>query len=147
MKRIFKWAVTLLKSTRGVVSDKSTVDPKAVIGNYLSQMTRNTLVIRHDRSAPTSKEPQIPYGELNVRYEPDRKLIFIKSSSLTYWCNEKRITFNPLKQNLIESGMLADISKYNLALGTSLPSTSVTVLTIKAEALELPEGFDKLAPD
>lgn len=147
MKRIFKWAVTLLQTTRGVVSDKSTVDPKAIIGNYLSQMTRNTLVIKHDKSIPTSRDPVLPYGELNVRFEPDRQLIFIKASSLTYWCNEKRITFNPLKQGLHDLGMTLNITKYNLAMGTTLPATNVQVLTIKANTLELPEGFDKVQLD
>jgi hypothetical protein len=144
VKRIYKWAVELMTSTRGVVNEKSTVDPKAILGNYLSQMTRNTLVIKHDRSAPSAKDPYIPLGELNVRYETDRKLLFIKATSLTHWCNEKRITFNPFKQGLYNLGLTADIHKYNLALGTSLPATNVQVITIKADRLELPEGFDNV---
>ena len=140
VSRVFKWAKRLLVSTRTSVVEKSTVDPKNILGSYLSQMVRNTLVIKRD-SAKASNH-QLPLGELNVRYEPDAGVVYIKVSSLTSWCSEKRITFNPLKKSLEDHKMTLNITRYNLALGTTLPASFVHVLSISADMLDIEGMFD-----
>jgi hypothetical protein len=139
---VWKWAIQTLKDTRKVTTEKSTAKPTDVIGQFLNQMVRSTLIINSKRINDLPAQAiMMPQGELIVRYEPDTKLIYISMAYLQTWCTKKRVTFAPLKQLLENSGVLDNTKRYNLAKGTSLPGSAIGVLTVKADKLNVSDIY------
>lgn len=138
--RIERWAVKTIGVISEFVESTGTADSEDVLGQFLNEHIRNVLVINarnvEGDDALTAYEPPIvPYGELIIRYEPNTRRVYIAKNKLTTWCAKQRVPFAPLWDSVRNSGAAYPDEKFCLSKGTSLPGSTIWVVSLDADKM------------
>ena len=143
--RVWDWAVKTLAKTKASTTEKGSSKPQELIGEFLNENMQSTLILQSvmPLNDLQTRPTRLPYRDLLVRYEEDTKRIYISTQALQKWCNSKRATYGPLKDNLAQLGLVDEnCKKFNLATGTVLPGTPIGVLVIKGDLLGFLPALD-----
>lgn len=110
LDRIFDTLCNIVNMNRG---NRTSFEFSAVdlLTSFLSESIRNTLVIDNGIGEGAEIMKMMPVGELNVRYEMDKGLLYIRNSAFKEYCHHRNIGFNAVKQSLDDKGVLVDVSK------------------------------------
>lgn len=105
-----------------------------VLASFLADNSRNTVVTDIGVGENAIMVRLTPSGPLNVRYEQDTGLIYIRTAALKEYCAKREIGFNTVKSTL-ESNHLLQQSQVRAVLSRGLPqSTGRTYcLVVKAD--------------
>lgn len=91
-----------------------------VVGSFLAENTRNTLVTDVGIGDGATMVKLMPSGALNVRYEQDSGLIYIRTQALKEYCARRNIGIQSVKESLSIKGLLRD-SNARMVLSKGLP--------------------------
>jgi hypothetical protein len=114
-----------------------------VIGEFLNSHLINTLVVNGDVDARTKLEAlpvMEPRGELLVRFEPDRKRLYIAASTFRRYCTERQIHYKDLTQELQRKGVLLGLLNKRLSKGMKMVSPPVRVIEMDVSSGEF-DGY------
>ena len=148
---VYKWVVSELISRRNYVSDAG-ASVTETLNNYLSENYNNLLKIEStedqrgkndnglDQLVPVGASPR---GTLVARYEPDTKLLFLRTKPFREWCIDQQINYQGVVDDL-KSKLGAKRIKKRLTKGTDLNLPADWVLEMEFAELEQesdgPEG-------
>ena len=148
---VYKWVVSELISRRNYVSDAG-ASVTETLNNYLSENYNNLLKIEStedlrgkndnglDQLVPVGASPR---GTLVARYEPDTKLLFLRTKPFREWCIDQQINYQGVVDDL-KSKLRAKRIKKRLTKGTDLNLPADWVLEMEFAELEQesdgPEG-------
>lgn len=119
MQAIFTKLCDIVKANRTnrVTFEFSATD---VMGSFLAENTRNTVVTDVGAIEGTTMVKLMPTGALNVRYEQDRGLIFVRSQALKEYCAKRGIGIQSVKESLELRGLLHETNA-RVVLSKGLP--------------------------
>jgi len=145
--RVRNWLIQTMTSVTVTVTETSNDDATNLLGRFLNENLRNTLVIEGiakviDGVTLPRSEIQRPVGDLVIRYEPDTHKIFVSISKIRSWCTAQRIPFDGLRENLKRVGVLIEERSIQMGRGTVMPGGSVLALCCNSTALNIP--IDKI---
>ena len=140
---VYKWVVSELISRRNYVSDAGS-SVTETLNNYLSENYNNLLKIEStedqrgkngnglDQLVPVGASPR---GTLVARYEPDTKLLFLRTKPFREWCIDQQINYQGVVDDL-KSRLGAKRIKKRLTKGTDLNLPADWVLEMEFAELE-----------
>lgn len=135
MQAIFDKLCKIVEFNR---SSKDTYEFSAtdVLASFLSENTRNTVVTDKGTTNDTIMVRLSPSGALNVRYEQDTGMVYVRTSALKEYLAKRGIGINSVKDTLEQRGLLLN-GNHRMVLSKGLPQTTgrVYCLTIKADEL------------
>lgn len=135
MDVIFNRLCEIVKSNR---TNKVTFEFSAtdVLASFLAENSRNTLVTDVGINEGTTMIKLQPTGALNVRYEQDAGVIYIRTQALKEYCAKRNIGIQSVKETLDARGLLQN-SQMRMVMSKGLPiSTGRTYcLAVKADEL------------
>lgn len=107
-----------------------------VLASFLSENTRNTVVTDKGLTPDTLMIRLTPNGALNVRYEQDTGLVYVRTSALKEYLAKRGIGISSVKDALDQRGLLLN-SNHRMVLSKGLPQTTgrVYCLVVKADEL------------
>jgi len=132
MKRIHNIVALSIAEMRDTVTAPVS-DASAVVGDYIYRHNRNMLVVDNgvDKRSNMQKFPILePFGALLMRYEPDTKLLFIKSKEFKDDCVKNQVNYRDTVKALTASGMLIEVANKRLSKGSKIISTGVHSLVL-----------------
>lgn len=136
VERIKQWAIKTFGKMAKHVEATSTDNANDVLGQFLNEHIRNTMVI-NSNAGMTHKDSFLPAlptvhpaGELVIRYEPDTHFVYVARAKLQSWCAERRIPYAPMWNKLLASDVAKKDTKMCLSKGSSLPGTPVWVVCL-----------------
>lgn len=105
MDVIFEKLCDIVKANR---TNKDTFDFSAtdVISSFLAENTRNTVVTDSGIDSGAVMVKLMPTGSLNVRYEQDAGLIYIRTQALKEYCSKRGVGIQSVKESLESRGLL-----------------------------------------
>lgn len=132
---IFAKLCDIVKTNRGnrVTFEFSATD---VLGSYLAENTRNTAVTDTGVVDGTTIVKLTPAGTLNVRYEQDTGLIYIRTQSLKEYCSKRGIGIQSVKESLEHRGLLQN-ANYRMVMSKNLPYSTGRTYCIVVKVDEL----------
>ena len=144
-KKVFAWAVDLLKTNKNQVEDMS-ISVEETLNNYIHEHWSNVLWIKStdDLRKQDGKvddavsELIIPEERARVRfvarYETDLKRAYLIPKPLKTWCGEQQINYSSFVDDL-KTKLGAKSAKVRLSKGTkmALPATDVLVVDCSIE--------------
>jgi hypothetical protein len=142
VERVKQWAIKTFGKMAKHVEATSTDNANDVLGQFLNQHIRNTMVINSNagvihKDALLPTLPAVnPVGELIIRYEPDTHYVYIARNKLQGWCAERRIPFAPMWNKLVALDVAKKDVKMCLSKGSSLPGTSVWAVCLDGAKLD-----------
>lgn len=119
MDVIFERLCGIVKANR---VNKTTFEFSAtdVISSFLAENTRNTVVTDTGTIEGAMLVKLSPMGALNVRYEQDAGIIYIRTNALKEYCSKRNIGIQSVKSSLEASGLLQNANK-RVVLSKGLP--------------------------
>lgn len=132
---IFRKLCEIVESNRGnrITFEFSATD---VLGSYLSENTRNTVVTDAGITGADTMVKLLPSGTLNVRYEQDTGLIYIRIQSLKEYCAKRGIGIQSVKESLMARGLLQN-ANYRMVMSKNLPYSTGRTYCIVVKVDEL----------
>ena len=118
-----------------------------VIASFLAENTRNTVVTDKGTTEGTVMVRMFPQGALNVRYEQDTGMVYIRTTALKEYLAKRGVGVNAVRDALQQRGLLVDASARRV-ISQGLPQTSgrVYCLSIKADDL-VKSTLDQIVED
>jgi hypothetical protein len=149
--KIFKWAISMLKSNKHYVSDMN-ASVEEVLNDYIHEHWSNVLWIKSTDDLRKQNQngldslvvPEaLPRGKLVARYETDIKKAYLIPKPLRIWCGEQQINYSAFLQDL-KTNMGATKTKMRLSKGThmQLPPTDVIVVSCSIEESDEARGIE-----
>lgn len=119
LDQIFTKLCDVVKTNRSnrVTFDFSATD---VLGSFLADNTRNTVVTDVGVTDDTTMLRLSPSGTLNVRYEQDTGLIYIRTQALKEYCAKRGIGIQSVKESLEIRGLLHN-HNHRMIMSKGLP--------------------------
>ena len=146
MQAIFDKLCDIVKLNR---HNKDTYEFSAtdVIASFLAENTRNTVVTDEGTTEGTVMVRMFPQGALNVRYEQDTGMVYIRTTALKEYLAKRGVGVNAVRDALQQRGLLVDVSARRV-ISQGLPQTSgrVYCLSIKADDL-VKSTLDQIVED
>lgn len=132
---IFTKLCEILKANRGnrVTFEFSATD---VLGSFLAENTRNTVVTDAGLVDGATMVKLVPTGTLNVRYEQDTGLIYIRTQALKEYCSKRGIGIQSVKESLEIRGLLQN-ANYRMVMSKNLPYSTGRTYCIVVKVDEL----------
>lgn len=121
MEAIFAKLCEIVESNR-VNRETFEFSATDVVASFLADNNRNT-VVTDVGIADDVMVKLMPIGSLNVRYEQDKDLIFIRTQALKDYCSRRGIGINSVKEALRLRGLLED-DKARKVLSKGLPTST-----------------------
>lgn len=105
-----------------------------ILTSFLSENTRNTVVTDKGTTENSVMVKLFPSGALNVRYEQDTGLVYVRTSALKEYLAKRGIGISSVRDTLTQRGLLVDGSARKI-ISTGLPNTSgrVYCMVVKAD--------------
>lgn len=125
---VFEYSIQLIKESRQN-NREAMFDMDDFLGAFLQKNYQQTLVINHLKDARTGLEHgplKEPHGALNVRYEPDTKLLYVVVRSYREECARSYVNMDESLQPYRKSGALVDIKKKRMTAGTVAATAAPT---------------------
>lgn len=145
LKRIYKWACSMILSLREEVKPPPT-DIINVIGDYMSRNLAHILVVNGDVDRRTNMHAlpiQEPRGQLLIRYEPDTKQLYMAAKPFKNDCVHFQINYNDLIKKLKDKGIYKGAGNMRLGKGMATNITGVHSMHLDCSTKE----FDDLNMD
>lgn len=146
MQAVFDKLCDIVKLNR---HNKDTYEFSAtdVIASFLAENTRNTVVTDKGATEGTVMVRLFPQGALNVRYEQDTGMVYIRTTALKEYLAKRGVGVNAVRDALQQRGLLVDVSARRV-ISQGLPQTSgrVYCLSIKADDL-VKSTLDQIVED
>ena len=146
MQAVFDKLCDIVKLNR---HNKDTYEFSAtdVIASFLAENTRNTVVTDKGTTEGTVMVRLFPQGALNVRYEQDTGMVYIRTTALKEYLAKRGVGVNAVRDALQQRGLLVDVSARRV-ISQGLPQTSgrVYCLSIKADDL-VKSTLDQIVED
>lgn len=146
MQAVFDKLCEIVKLNR---HNKDTYEFSAtdVIASFLAENTRNTVVTDKGTTEGTVMVRLFPQGALNVRYEQDTGMVYIRTTALKEYLAKRGVGVNAVRDALQQRGLLVDVSARRV-ISQGLPQTSgrVYCLSIKADDL-VKSTLDQIVED
>ena len=146
MQAVFDKLCEIVKLNR---HNKDTYEFSAtdVIASFLAENTRNTVVTDKGTTEGTVMVRMFPQGALNVRYEQDTGMVYIRTTALKEYLAKRGVGVNAVRDALQQRGLLVDVSARRV-ISQGLPQTSgrVYCLSIKADDL-VKSTLDQIVED
>ena len=146
MQAVFDKLCDIVKLNR---HNKDTYEFSAtdVIASFLAENTRNTVVTDKGTTEGTVMVRMFPQGALNVRYEQDTGMVYIRTTALKEYLAKRGVGVNAVRDALQQRGLLVDVSARRV-ISQGLPQTSgrVYCLSIKADDL-VKSTLDQIVED
>lgn len=135
MTKIFLKLCDIVKTNRNnkVTYEFSATD---VLASFLNENNRNTLVTDVGIEPNTTMVRMAPVGPLNVRYEQDTGMIYVRTNALKDYCSKRGIGVNSVKETLEARGMLENPqARIVLSKGLASSTGRTYCLAIRADAI------------
>ncbi len=146
MQAVFDKLCDIVKLNR---HNKDTFEFSAtdVIASFLAENTRNTVVTDKGTTEGTVMVRLSPQGALNVRYEQDTGIVYIRTTALKEYLAKRGVGVNAIRDTLQQRGLLLEVSARRV-ISQGLPQTSgrVYCLSIKADDL-VKSTLDQIVED
>ena len=146
MQAVFDKLCDIVKLNR---HNKDTYEFSAtdVIASFLAENTRNTVVTDKGTTEGTVMVRLFPQGALNVRYEQDTGIVYIRTTALKEYLAKRGVGVNAIRDTLQQRGLLLEASARRV-ISQGLPQTSgrVYCLSIKADDL-VKSTLDQIVED
>jgi hypothetical protein len=145
-KRVYDWAVNMLREKRGLAY-KASADHKLALGSFLSEHLNDTLIIDSGitlRGAANGSMPAIPpvpskepKGKLYIRYEPDTQLLYLNRMKFRQHCSERQVAYAAVLDQLQKDGLLVGEKKFRMGKGlqVSEPENVVVVRYVDTDGV------------
>jgi len=138
-QRLFSWACSLIRSSRGEVIEAKVNDLTALSqfldANMSGRLVVNEMAMGHMHATTIVKQP---VGQLVVRYEQHNGAIYIDRKVLKRYLSERQIDYTPMKNVLLAKGVLKDADKRKvLGAGTTFAGGQVDTWWIDANHPDL----------
>ncbi len=134
MKAIYEWLKSLLGNLREQVRPPAS-DTTNVLGEFINERIGNMLVVNGVADARTSLDaaPILePRYDLQIRYEPDTKRMYISVAAFKKYSAERQIGYKLLLAKLTEKGILLGVLNKRLSKGMKAVAPAVRVLELDA---------------
>jgi hypothetical protein len=140
---VYKWVVGELISRNSYVNDAG-ASVAQTLNNYLSENYNNLLKIEStedlrgkndsglDQLVPVGASPR---GTLVARYEPDTKLLFLRTKPFREWCVDQQINYQGVVDELKDKMGMERVKK-RLTKGTDFNLPAESVLMMEFTGLE-----------
>lgn len=146
MQAVFDKLCEIVKLNR---HNKDTYEFSAtdVIASFLAENTRNTVVTDKGTTEGAVMVRLFPQGALNVRYEQDTGIVYIRTTALKEYLAKRGVGVNAIRDTLQQRGLLLEASARRV-ISQGLPQTSgrVYCLSIKADDL-VKSTLDQIVED
>lgn len=146
MQAVFDKLCDIVKLNR---HNKDTYEFSAtdVIASFLAENTRNTVVTDKGTTEGAVMVRLFPQGALNVRYEQDTGIVYIRTTALKEYLAKRGVGVNAIRDTLQQRGLLLEASARRV-ISQGLPQTSgrVYCLSIKADDL-VKSTLDQIVED
>jgi hypothetical protein len=116
-----------------------TLNPLMIIGDFVNTNIQEALVVngKEDKRTNMSANPTlIPKGKLNIRYEPDNKLLFITVNSFKEYCAKQQVNYKDTLKQLKDLNVYTETVNKRMGKGTQLDSPAVRALIFDASNSE-----------
>lgn len=135
LQPIFDKLCEIVKANR---HSRSTYEFNAtdILASYLAENQRNTVVTDAGVADGAIMIKMIPSGPLNVRYEQDKGLIYVRTGSLKEYCAKRGIGINSVKATLEQKNLLHS-SNERIVISKGLPSSTGRVYCIAIKVDEI----------
>lgn len=135
MRAIFDTLISIVEHNR-VSRNTYEFSPTDVLSSFLADNIRNTVVTDVGLQEGQLMVRMAPTGTLNVRYEQDSGMVYIRTSALKEYLSKRNIGINSVKDALTQRGLLTHASA-RLILSKGLPNTTgrTYCMVIKADEL------------
>jgi hypothetical protein len=138
MTVIYDWLVNMLNEMREEIKPP-TLNPLMIIGDFVNTNIQEALVVngKEDKRTNMSANPTlIPKGKLNIRYEPDNKLLFITVNSFKEYCAKQQVNYKDTLKQLKDLNVYTETVNKRMGKGTQLDSPAVRALIFDASNSE-----------
>ena len=135
-KPIYEFATDMLNGMRRDITPPLS-DIGSVIGAYINASMQNIVVVndnvdsRSNRFALPILEPR---GELNIRYEPDTKKMYLSSTPFRNFCSTRQINYKETLKALEDKGILIGRELKRLSMGMKITAPGVNCLVLDCNA-------------
>ena len=130
MKAIYEWALTMLADVRQDIAAPVN-NSASIIGDFINRHIRNALIVDgnvDNRTKLHAAPLQEPYGDLIIRYEPDRKRLFIVAKAFRDDCVETQIGYKDTLNELKSKGIFVGAKNTRMSKGMKITSPGVHAL-------------------
>lgn len=138
MKAVYTWLLGMLNEMRQDVKPPQ-LSPVTIIGEFLNSHLLNTLIVNAESDSRSTLPPAPmlePKGELLVRYEPDKKELFIAANQFKQHCVKLQINYKEALHNLKELGVFVEAMNKRMAKGMKMATPAVRVLKFNTANFE-----------
>jgi hypothetical protein len=111
----------------------SDTDLLGMIGEFVNANINNMLVINDQADARTKRPSQplvVPKGPLNVRYEPDTKLLSIACKAFRDACVRSQLSYKEVLLGLGNQGVLKAVTTKRLSTGMPVTAPGVRCIIL-----------------
>jgi len=135
-KPIYNFATDMLMGMRKDIAPPLS-DVGTIIGSYINASMQNIVVVndavdaRSNRFALPVLEPR---GELNIRYEPDTKKMYLAVGPFRTFCSIRQINFKETVKELENKGIYIGRDLKRLSKGMKITSPGVNCLVLDCTA-------------
>jgi len=142
IERVWRWAIAQVTNTKETIKQESSDNSSEIIGEFINVHHRNIAVVGGnidpvDGMLSAVATPQLAYGELIGRFEPDTRRLYIAANALRDWCSLRRLPYAPFIHSLHDEGFITHDEKYQLGKGTKMPGGKVMAHCFDADVLNL----------
>ena len=148
MKSLYEWLVKMLDSMREEIKPPSP-DLLNVIGDFVNYNMGNALVVNGNLDARSnlSQAPiAVPRGELLIRYEPDRKRMFIAAGAFKNYCVERQINYKATLKTLLDKKIFIVSANKRMSKGMPMVSPAIRALEFDTSGEDFLSMDDYLKP-
>jgi len=107
-----------------------------ILASFLAENTRNTVVTDKGTTENSTMIRLFPSGSLNVRYEQDTGLVYVRTSALKEYLAKRAIGINSVRDTLEQRGLLHSLNTRKV-ISQGLPQTSGRVYCMVMKVDEL----------
>lgn len=133
LTRIYTELCNLVKHNR---NNRTTYEFSATdkLASFLADNVRNTAVVDVGIEPNTTMVRLTPTGQLNVRYEMDKGILYVRTQALKEYCSKQGVGVNSVKESLLERGLLESSSvRVTLSKGLSIETGRAVCIAIKVD--------------
>lgn len=130
MKAIYDWLTKMLGSMREEIKPPSP-NLLNVVGDFLNNHMHNALVVNGELDARSNLSYApilVPKGELLVRYEPDRKRMYISAGAFREYCVERQVNYKSTLKDLEGKKIFLGALNKRLSKGMHMVSPAIRAL-------------------
>lgn len=132
MKAVYAWLKEMMSSMREEITPPMT-DMTSIIGDFVNAHINNVVVVNGVADARTKLDaaPLVePKGELQIRYEPDTKRMFITVAAMRRHCIERQIGYRDMINHLNEKKILVGLVNKRMSKGMKVVAPAVRVMEL-----------------